>query len=133
MSYQDLLVEREGATVVLRLNRPERRNALSLNLLRELSAALTEAAADRSARAVILASTGKVFSSGHDLNEMRGRSMAEYREIFHVCSQTMLLIQRISLPVIAEVQGLATAAGCQLVQAAIWRSPAKRPGSPPPA
>jgi len=115
MSYQDLLVEREGATVVLRLNRPERRNALSLNLLRELSAALTEAAADRAARAGILASTGKVFSSGHDLNEMRGRSMAEYREIFHVCSQTMLLIQRISLPVIAEVQGLATAAGCQLV------------------
>jgi enoyl-CoA hydratase/carnithine racemase len=114
MSYQDLLVEREGAVVVLRLNRPARRNALSLNLLRELSAALGRVGADPSARAVILASTGKVFSSGHDLGEMTGRSITEYREIFDVCSETMTLMQRIPQPVIAEVQGLATAAGCQL-------------------
>jgi enoyl-CoA hydratase/carnithine racemase len=114
MSYQDLLVEREGAVVVLRLNRPTRRNALSLNLLRELSDALGQVGADPSARAVILASTGKVFSSGHDLGEMTGRSITEYREIFQVCSETMTLIQRIPQPVIAEVQGLATAAGCQL-------------------
>lgn len=114
MSYQDLLVEREGAVVVLRLNRPTRRNALSLNLLRELIAALSQVGADPSARAVILASTGKVFSSGHDLGEMIGRNITEYREIFDVCSETMTLIQRIPQPVIAEVQGLATAAGCQL-------------------
>jgi enoyl-CoA hydratase/carnithine racemase len=114
MSYQDLLVEREGAVVVLRLNRPARRNALSLNLLRELSTALGRVGADPSARAVILASTGKVFSSGHDLGEMTGRSVTEYREIFDVCSETMTLMQRIPQPVIAEVQGLATAAGCQL-------------------
>lgn len=114
MSYQDLLVEREGAVVVLRLNRPTRRNALSLNLLRELIAALSQVGADPSARAVILASTGKVFSSGHDLGEMTGRNITEYREIFDVCSETMTLIQRIPQPVIAEVQGLATAAGCQL-------------------
>jgi len=114
MSYQDLLVEREGAVVVLRLNRPTRRNALSLNLLRELSDALGRVGADPAARAVILASTGKVFSSGHDLGEMTGRSITEYREIFRVCSETMTLIQRIPQPVIAEVQGLATAAGCQL-------------------
>jgi enoyl-CoA hydratase/carnithine racemase len=114
MSYQDLLVEREGAVVVLRLNRPARRNALSLNLLRELIAALGQVGADPSARAVILASTGKVFSSGHDLGEMTGRNITEYREIFDVCSETMTLIQRIPQPVIAEVQGLATAAGCQL-------------------
>ncbi len=63
---------------------------------------------------VILASTGKVFSSGHDLGEMTGRSVTEYREIFDVCSETMTLMQRIPQPVIAEVQGLATAAGCQL-------------------
>jgi enoyl-CoA hydratase/carnithine racemase len=114
MSYQDLLVEREGAVVVLRLNRPTRRNALSLNLLRELKDALGQVGADASARAVILASTGKVFSSGHDLGEMTGRSITDYREIFQVCSETMALIQRIPQPVIAEVQGLATAAGCQL-------------------
>lgn len=114
MSYQDLLVEREGAVVVLRLNRPARRNALSLNLLRELIAALGQVGADPSARAVILASSGKVFSSGHDLGEMTGRNITEYREIFDVCSETMTLIQRIPQPVIAEVQGLATAAGCQL-------------------
>jgi enoyl-CoA hydratase/carnithine racemase len=115
MSYQDLLVEREGAIVVLRLNRPARRNALSLNLLRELLAALGQAGADSTTRAIILASTGKVFSSGHDLGELTGRTVTEYREIFDVCSETMLLIQRIPQPVIAEVQGLATAAGCQLV------------------
>ena len=96
------------------MNRPTRRNALSLNLLRELSDALGQVGADASARAVILASTGKVFSSGHDLGEMTGRSITEYREIFQVCSETMTLIQRIPQPVIAEVQGLATAAGCQL-------------------
>ncbi len=114
MSYQDLLVEREGDVVVLRLNRPARRNALSLKLLRELSTALGRVGADPSARAVILASTGKVFSSGHDLGEMTGRSITEYREIFDVCAETMTLMQRIPQPVIAEVQGLATAAGCQL-------------------
>lgn len=115
MTYQDLLVEREGSIAVLRLNRPARRNALSLNLLRELSDALGAIGRDSSVRAVILASTGKVFSSGHDLGEMTGRSVTEYREIFDVCSETMMLLQKIPQPVIAEVQGLATAAGCQLV------------------
>lgn len=115
MSYQDLLVEREGAVAVLRLNRPARRNALSLNLLRELSAALAGIGADPSARVVILAAAGTVFSSGHDLGELTGRTVAEYREIFDVCSETMMLIQRIPQPVIAQVHGLATAAGCQLV------------------
>ncbi len=115
MSYQELLVEREGGIVVLRLNRPTRRNALSLNLLRELSAALRETGADESARVVILASTGRVFSSGHDLSELVGRTVEQYREIFDACSETMARIQRIPQPVIAEVQGLATAAGCQLV------------------
>ncbi len=115
MSYQDLLVERDGAIAILRLNRPSRRNALSLNLLRELTAALSGIGRDSAVRAVILASSGKVFSSGHDLGEMTGRNVTEYREIFDVCSETMMLVQRIPQPVIAEVQGLATAAGCQLV------------------
>jgi len=111
------LVTREGAVAVITLNRPDRRNALSLALMRELTAALDAAGRDREVRAVILAAAGKVFCSGHDLAEMSGRSIAEYREIFDVCSQLMLKIQAIPQPVIAEVQGVATAAGCQLVAA----------------
>jgi enoyl-CoA hydratase/carnithine racemase len=66
-------------------------------------------------RAVILAAEGRVFSSGHDLSEMVGRSVSDYRELFDVCTELMALVQSIPQPVIAQVQGLATAAGCQLV------------------
>ena len=66
-------------------------------------------------RAVIIASTGKAFSAGHDLSEMLGRSVADYRRIFDVCTELMTKIQSIPQPVIAQVQGIATAAGCQLV------------------
>src|SRR5207244_5979221 len=68
-------------------------------------------------RVVILAAAGKVFSSGHDLSEMVGRDVNEYREIFDVCTELMEKIQSIPQPVIAQVQGVATAAGCQLVAA----------------
>lgn len=107
-------VAREGAVAVLTLNRPEKRNALSLELMRELIAALREVGADAGVRAVVLAAEGKVFSSGHDLSEMVGRSVVEYRELFDVCTELMALVQSIPQPVIARVQGLATAAGCQL-------------------
>ena len=66
-------------------------------------------------RAIIIASTGTVFSSGHDLSEMTGRAPADYTRLFDVCSELMMKIQSIRQPVIAEVQGIATAAGCQLV------------------
>src|SRR5204863_10032174 len=99
------------------LNRPERRNALSLELMQELLACLEELGRDREVRAVILAAAGKVFCSGHDLSEMTGRDINEYRRIFDVCSQLMQKIQAIPQPVIAEVHGIATAAGCQLVAA----------------
>ncbi len=112
--YQHLLEERVDSTLVITLNRPARRNALSLELMRELIAALREAGASREVRAVILAAAGKVFSSGHDLSEMTGRTIGEYRELFDVCTELMTAIQSIPQPVIAEVQGLATAAGCQL-------------------
>jgi len=98
------------ATVTL--NRPDRRNALSLGLMRELMACLDELGG---ARVVILAAAGKVFSSGHDLTELTGRELDDYREIFDVCTQLMSKIQAIPQPVIAQVQGIATAAGCQLV------------------
>jgi enoyl-CoA hydratase/carnithine racemase len=108
-------VNREGPVAVLTLNRPERRNALSLGLMRELIAALAETGRSRDTRAVILAAAGKVFCSGHDLSEMTGRDINEYREIFDVCTELMTKLQSIPQPVIAEVQGIATAAGCQLV------------------
>lgn len=113
--HEELLLTKEGLTAVMTLNRPHRRNALSLQLMRDLIACLREFREDRSISAVILASTGAVFSSGHDLSEMVGRSVAEYREIFDVCAELMQTIQSIPQPVIAEVQGVATAAGCQLV------------------
>jgi enoyl-CoA hydratase/carnithine racemase len=81
----------------------------------ELTQCLEEIGRNREARAVVLRAAGKAFSSGHDLGEMIGRDIAEYRRIFDVCSELMLKIQAIPQPVIAEVQGIATAAGCQLV------------------
>lgn len=113
--YQNLILSREDHVAVVTLNRPERRNALSLELMQELIRSFDEIAADRDLRAVILAAAGKVFCSGHDLSEMTGRNINEYRNIFDVCTRLMERIQSIPQPVIAEVQGIATAAGCQLV------------------
>ena len=110
-----LLLERDGTLAILTLNRPERRNALSLELMLELIDALDQIAATPDVRAVVLAAAGKVFSAGHDLSEMTGREMGDYRRIFDVCVQLMTKIQSIPQPVIAQVQGVATAAGCQLV------------------
>ena len=115
MTHQYLLSEREGSVAVVTLNRPDRRNALSLDLMQELIACLNEIGQKSDARVVILAAAGKVFSSGHDLSEMTGRTINDYRKIFDVCTQLMTTIQQIPQPVIAQVQGVATAAGCQLV------------------
>jgi enoyl-CoA hydratase/carnithine racemase len=115
MSYQNLLTAQEGSLGVITLNRPDRRNALSLELMLELIRALDEYAANPAVRAIVLAAKGKAFSSGHDLSEMVGRTLTDYRRIFDVCTELMTKIQSIPQPVIAEVQGIATAAGCQLV------------------
>ncbi len=117
MNYESLVIAREGAADVVTLNRPQRRNALSMSLMLELIACLGEIGRRRETRAVILAAAGKVFCSGHDLSEMTGRDINEYRRIFDVCTELMAAIQAIPQPVIAEVQGIATAAGCQLVAA----------------
>ncbi len=114
MDFENLTFARDGALAVVTLNRPQRRNALSLGLMLELTACLEEIRQDRGIRAVILAAAGKVFCSGHDLSEMTGRDINEYRRIFDVCTALMTAIQAIPQPVIAEVQGVATAAGCQL-------------------
>ena len=112
-----LLRESDGPLAILTLNRPDKRNALSLDMMLELLRALDEIARDRAVRAVVLKAAGKVFSSGHDLCELTHRSIADYRHIFDVCAQLMEKIQAIPQPVIAQVQGIATAAGCQLVAA----------------
>ena len=112
-----LEVRSDGGVVLLTLNRPEKRNALSRSLLGELERALAAVADDASARVVVIAARGPVFCSGHDLGEMTGRTEAEYRDLFAACSRVMLGLRRLPQPVIARVQGVATAAGCQLVAA----------------
>jgi len=115
MPYQHLLASIDGQLGLITLNRPKRRNALSLDLMFELIRCLDEFAVNSEVRAIILAASGKAFSSGHDLSEMVGRTVSDYRRLFDVCTELMLKIQSIPQPVIAEVQGVATAAGCQLV------------------
>lgn len=115
MSYENIGFTTEGNIALVTLNRPQRRNALSLALMQELIHCLDAIAARRDLRVVILAAAGKVFSSGHDLSEMVGRDINEYRRLFDVCSDLMMTLQSIPQPVIAEVQGIATAAGCQIV------------------
>lgn len=115
MPYQHISFATEANIALITLNRPQRRNALSLELMQELLTCLTAIGTRRDLRAVVLAAAGKVFSSGHDLSEMLGRNINEYRRLFDVCTELMAKLQSIPQPVIAEVQGIATAAGCQLV------------------
>ena len=115
MKSEFLGLERVWSTAEITLNRPERRNALSLGFMQDLIECLDEIGGNRDVRVVILRAAGKVFCSGHDLTEMTGRDINEYRRIFDVCTELMTKIQSIPQPVIAEVQGIATAAGCQLV------------------
>ena len=111
-----LLHRRDGETVTLTLNRPARFNALSEQLLAALQAELDRLATDDRLRCVVLAAAGLAFSAGHDLREMRARpEEAYYRELFARCGRVMQAIRALPVPVIAAVQGIATAAGCQLV------------------
>jgi enoyl-CoA hydratase/carnithine racemase len=112
-----LLHEKDSRGVItLTLNRPRAYNALSEGLLDALQAALDRVAADDSARVVVIAAAGKAFCAGHDLKEMRAEpSQAYYQRLFAQCGRMMMTIQALPVPVIARVQGMATAAGCQLV------------------
>ena len=115
-----LPTSRHGVLTVT-LNRPEARNALSESLMRALQLTLDEAVEDASVKVIILAAKGPAFSSGHDLKEMTARrsdpdrGLAYYRGVFAQCSRLMQTVVRHPKPVIAQVQGVATAAGCQLV------------------
>lgn len=99
------------------LNRPERRNPLSREVLEALEPAIDGIGREASVRAVVIGSRGPVFSSGHDLNELAGADMEACETLFGLCGRVMLGLRRLAIPVIARVQGLATAAGCQLVAA----------------
>ena len=111
-----ILREDAGGVVTLTLNRPGARNALSRPLMAALMEALGEAEADEAARVVVIAGAGPGFCAGHDLREVRANPGREaYEALFAECSALMLRIQRLRLPVIARVHGVATAAGCQLV------------------
>lgn len=113
----DLLVRREGGVVHITMNRPERRNALSLSVLQQLDALLSALAIDREARVIVIGSNGPVFCAGHDLSEMTERTRDDYHTIFSTCSRVMQKLRAVPQPVIARVHALATAAGCQLVAA----------------
>jgi enoyl-CoA hydratase/carnithine racemase len=106
----------DGPAATITLDRPEKRNALSLELMREVIEAL-RLAGDSPARAVVIEGEGPTFSAGHDLGEMIDREPAFYQELFDVCTVMMETIHRLRQPVIAKVHGIATAAGCQLVAA----------------
>ncbi len=112
-----LLHTREASGVhTLTLNSPVTFNALSEEMLSLLQAALDEVARDAAARAVVVAAQGKAFCAGHNLKDMRAQpELAYYQKLFAQCTRMMLSIQKLPVPVIARVQGLATAAGCQLV------------------
>jgi enoyl-CoA hydratase/carnithine racemase len=114
--YQNLLVADEGPLTRIVLNRPEKRNALSLELMEELIGALGELA-EQESRAIVIEGAGPAFSAGHDLSEMIGRDRESFARLFDRCSMMMRTIHQVPQPVIAQVHGIATAAGCQLVAA----------------
>jgi enoyl-CoA hydratase/carnithine racemase len=110
-----LLVEDIFPAVVITMNRPEQRNALSSGMMREMIGELGRASSRPECRVIVIRGAGPAFSAGHDLKELTGRTIEQEQEIFDVCSEMMETIQRVPQPVIASVHGIATAAGCQLV------------------
>ena len=114
-SYQHLLLTIEDRLAYITMNRPARRNALSLEHMEELIDAFRTVGRRGDVGAVVLAGAGPAFCAGHDLSEMSGRSPEFYRQLFDICTVLMETIQAIPQPVLAQVHGMATAAGCQLV------------------
>ena len=115
MAYRNLLVERDGRVALVTMNRPERRNSLSLEHLQDLLECFRSIGADEQVTVAILRANGPAFCSGHDLSEMIDREPAVYERLFALCTELMETLSSIPQPVIAQVHGTATAAGCQLV------------------
>jgi enoyl-CoA hydratase/carnithine racemase len=114
MTYDNLQTDRDGDVVTITLDRAEKRNALSLDVMRELTEAFADAGRS-DATGVILAANGPVFSAGHNFADMAGATLDAAREVFEVCTTMMDTVQHIPQVVVARVHALATAAGCQLV------------------
>jgi enoyl-CoA hydratase/carnithine racemase len=117
MEFEHVLVERSGDFATVTMNRPQRRNALSLAHMRELIAAFGDLG-DSDALGIVLAGAGPVFSSGHDFADVVDADLPAVRSLLRICTDLMVLIQQVPQPVVARVHGLATAAGCQLVASA---------------
>jgi enoyl-CoA hydratase/carnithine racemase len=117
MGFEHILVERSGDFATVTMNRPQRRNALSLSHMRELITAFREIG-DSDALGIVLAGNGPVFSSGHDFADIADADLPAVRSLLITCTELMTLIQQVPQPVVARVHGLATAAGCQLVATA---------------
>jgi enoyl-CoA hydratase/carnithine racemase len=117
MSFEHILVDRSGEFVTVTMNRPQRRNALSLEHMRELITAFRDIG-DSDALGVVLAGNGPVFSSGHDFADVVQADLQAARSLLVTCTELMTLVQQVPQPVVARVHGLATAAGCQLVASA---------------
>src|SRR5437879_3811590 len=114
-TYRNIQFDRDGNIAYVTMNRPERRNALSVEHMQELLDCFKTIGRDRDIAAVILRGNGPAFSAGHDLSELIGQTPEFFQHVFTVCSELMTAIQSIPQPVIARVHKIATAAGCQLV------------------
>ncbi len=117
MGFEHILVERSGEFATVTMNRPQRRNALSLQHMRELITAFGDIG-DSDALGIVLAGSGPVFSAGHDFADVAEAGLSAVRSLLGTCADLMTLIQQVPQPVVARVHGLATAAGCQLVATA---------------
>ena len=114
MGFEHILVERSGEFATITMNRPQRRNALSLEHMRELIAAFADVG-NSDALGIVLAGNGPVFSAGHDFADVVEADLSGVRSLLMTCTELMTLMQQVPQPVVARVHGLATAAGCQLV------------------
>jgi enoyl-CoA hydratase/carnithine racemase len=116
---ESILLEKDGPIGWLVLNRPEKRNALSLDLMNDMLIKLDQVTQDETIRVVVLRGAGQMFSAGHDIKEMSGedKDLHHFRTIFTTCNRMMQHLHQLPQPVIAQVHGVATAAGCQLVAA----------------
>ena len=117
MGFDHILVERSGEFATITMNRPQRRNALSLEHMRELIAAFADVG-NSDALGIVLAGNGPVFSAGHDFADVVDADLPQVRSLLMTCAELMTLMQQVPQPVVARVHGLATAAGCQLVATA---------------
>src|SRR6201993_5112132 len=113
MEFEHILVERSGDFATVTMNRPQRRNALSQEHMRELIAAFRDLG-DSDALGIVLAGNGPVFSAGHDFAQVAGADLASVHALLATCTELMTLMQQVPQPVVARVHGLATAAGWQL-------------------